>query len=370
MKCLFFEAFYGGSHKDFADGLGAHSTHRIDLVTLPARFWKWRMRGAAFQLFQQVPDPQGYDVFFTSSMTGLADIRALWRQQTPPCIVYFHENQFSYPLAPGEKRDYQYAFSNLSTALHADRVVFNSRYQRRAFLREARDFINRLPDYRPRWLVDAIEAKSSIIHPGCHFPSLPLDLQAPAMDPPLIIWNHRWEFDKGPELFFQALDAVARRGRRFTVALLGQRFETVPVAFRQGIERHRQRIVHIGFVPRKEDYYSWLRRATVVISTAVQENFGISVVEAVRMGCFPLLPQRLSYPELVPLAFHLECLYEDPSELIAKLDDLLVRPAAYRQKARVLGRHMARFAWDRMVSPYDELLRQTAAGENSSPQRC
>ncbi|MBW2579340.1 MAG: DUF3524 domain-containing protein, partial [Deltaproteobacteria bacterium] len=38
MKFLFLEPFYGGSHRDFADGWIKHSRHRFDLFTLPARF--------------------------------------------------------------------------------------------------------------------------------------------------------------------------------------------------------------------------------------------------------------------------------------------------------------------------------------------
>ena len=47
MKFLFLEPFFGGSHRYFSEGLSQHSRYRIDLVTLPARFWNWRMRGAA-----------------------------------------------------------------------------------------------------------------------------------------------------------------------------------------------------------------------------------------------------------------------------------------------------------------------------------
>jgi hypothetical protein len=41
LRFLFLEPFFGGSHKDFAQGLVSHSRHKIDSVTLPARFWKW-----------------------------------------------------------------------------------------------------------------------------------------------------------------------------------------------------------------------------------------------------------------------------------------------------------------------------------------
>ena len=40
LKFLFLEPFFGGSHREFAKGLISHSRHRIDLMTLPARFWR------------------------------------------------------------------------------------------------------------------------------------------------------------------------------------------------------------------------------------------------------------------------------------------------------------------------------------------
>ena len=61
MRFLFIEPFYGGSHRDFADGWVAHSRHTIELVTLPARFWKWRMRGAALYLVPRIGPVDGYD---------------------------------------------------------------------------------------------------------------------------------------------------------------------------------------------------------------------------------------------------------------------------------------------------------------------
>ena len=32
---LFLEPFFGGSHRDFAEGLIAHTSHKIELMTLP-----------------------------------------------------------------------------------------------------------------------------------------------------------------------------------------------------------------------------------------------------------------------------------------------------------------------------------------------
>ena len=47
----------------------------------------------------------------------------------------------------------------------------------------------------------------------------------------------------------------------------------------------------------KEEYYDLLRRAKVVVSYALQENFGFAVQEATYLGCVPVLPNRLVYPE-------------------------------------------------------------------------
>ena len=113
MKFLFLEPFYGGSHRDFADGWVQHSRHRLDLVTLPARFWKWRMRGAALHFAKKVQTPADYDGLITSSLMSLSDLKALWGADCPRALVYFHENQLSYPLPPGEVMDYQFGFTEL-----------------------------------------------------------------------------------------------------------------------------------------------------------------------------------------------------------------------------------------------------------------
>jgi hypothetical protein len=126
-RFLFLEPFYGGSHRAFADGLVSRSRHRIDLHTMPDRFWKWRMRGAALHFFRQVAEPDHYDGLITTDLMSLSDLRALWGSRCPPALVYFHENQLSYPLPPGETMDYQFAFTDITTGLAADRILFNSR---------------------------------------------------------------------------------------------------------------------------------------------------------------------------------------------------------------------------------------------------
>lgn len=50
----------------------------------------------------------------------------------------------------------------------------------------------------------------------------------------------------------------------------------------------------------KEQYYDTLAKSKVAFSSALQETFGICMLEAAALGCYPILPNRLSYPETFP----------------------------------------------------------------------
>jgi glycosyltransferase involved in cell wall biosynthesis len=359
MKFLFLEPFYGGSHRDFADGWIKHSRHHLDLVTLPARFWKWRMRGAALYLAKKVQAPADYDGLITSSLMSLADLKALWGADCPRALVYFHENQLSYPLPAGESMDYQFGFTDVTTGLVADRVLFNSQTHMDAFFGTLPGFIRMMPEYRPNWVVKEIRKKATVLHPGCNFPAgqaklRPWDLS----ESPLIIWNHRWEFDKSPETFFSALESVLSAGFEFRLALLGENFQVVPKPFLTAKEKYGERIVHYGFEVSKEKYQDWLKQGVIVVSTAIQENFGISIVEAIRHGCYPLLPNSLSYPELIPEEHQTDCLYNNQRELVEKLITVLENPGECSDKRVGLASHMARYSWELVIDKYDEELEE------------
>ncbi|MGD2149311.1 MAG: DUF3524 domain-containing protein [Desulfobacterales bacterium] len=362
MRFLFLEPFFGGSHKDFAQGLVSHSRHEIDLVTLPDRFWKWRMRGAALYFVKKIPSLKDYHGLITTDLMSLSDLKSLWRQPPLPSLVYFHENQLTYPLAPGEHMDYQFGFTDITTALAADRVLFNSYTHFNAFFRKLPDFLNMMPEYRPKWVVDEIRNKADVLYPGCHFSSSGgwLGSVPPADLPPLIIWNHRWEFDKNPKDFFDALDAVLERGLNFHLALLGENFQMFPKEFIAAKERYQNRVVCYGYEASREKYHEWLLQGTIVISTAKQENFGISVIEAIRFGCIPLLPDRLSYPEIIPKAFHDDFFYQDQNELVEKLCFFILNYPKFQRKCQNLSEAMGRFAWENLIDRYDEILEKLA----------
>jgi glycosyltransferase involved in cell wall biosynthesis len=360
LKFLFLEPFWGGSHKDFAQGLISHSRHRIDIVSLPARYWKWRMRGAALHFMGHNLPLKNYDGLIVTDLMSLADFKALAGSSCPPTLTYFHENQLTYPLAPGETMDFQYGFTDITTALSAECVVFNSKYHFKSFFSTLPGFLGMMPEYRPIWAVQKIRDKSTVLYPGCRFPS---EKKGPTFSnafPPLILWNHRWEFDKNPKAFFDAIDAVSKRGLDFQLALLGEDFRNVPDEFITARRRYGDRIVHYGYVKKKNTYFWWLSKASIVISTSNQENFGVSVVEAIRHGCLPLLPKRLVYPEIIPKAFQGDFLYEDQADLVEKLALAISNYLQFREKIELLSDAMGMYAWDNLIDAYDAKLQTMA----------
>ena len=362
MKFLFLEPFYGGSHQDFADGLVAETRHQIELVTMPARFWKWRMRGAALYFIKNIGSLSNYDGLIATDLMSISDFKTLYGPDCPPVLVYFHENQLTYPIAPNERIDYQFGFTDITTALAADRILFNSKFHFNAFFSALPGFIHMMPEFQPEWVVDEIKIKSGVLHPGCRFASAPPPMSDVRGLPPLIIWNHRWEFDKNPGDFFNALDSVFSRGFDFRIALLGENFQTVPKEFISAKERYGDRIVHYGHVESRKEYQNWLSRGSIVISTSTQENFGISMVEAMRHGCLPLAPNRLSYPEIIPEEVHADFIYDSQTDLIDKLSGLISNPSQFKDQRKMLSDKMGCFAWENQIGYYDEALEKLAAG--------
>lgn len=356
LNILFLEPFYGGSHKDFATGLCQHSAHKVDILTLPPKFWKWRMRGASLYFLQQIDNLSSYDLIFATDMMDIADFKALAGPGCPPIVFYFHENQLSYPLGPHGKKDSHLGFTNIISAAAADAVIFNSRFHRDDFFKSARLLVNQMPDNQPKWIMDAIEKKTSVVYPGCRFSSRGIPIKENDLDRPLIVWNHRWEYDKNPDLFFKTLAALKSRGGKFYLALMGEQYTVIPKVFKKAKDDFREELLAYGFQESGEAYRSWLAKGTVVVSTAIQENFGISVMEAIAHGCFPILPKRLSYPELIPEYLHDSVIYSTDSGLETRLEQVLTDPDKFLSARRCLADHASGFSWEILIKEYDRLM--------------
>jgi glycosyltransferase involved in cell wall biosynthesis len=230
-------------------------------------------------------------------MLNLAEFMALVPVEIAslPKVIYFHENQLTYPVRVEDERDYQFAMTNFTSALAADAVWFNSRFHLDSFLTVLVKFLKSMPDNQPIREVEEIRAKSSVYPPGIE--DLP---QRPSRKPgPMrILWAARWEHDKNPEDFFAALEILKKNNIRFEISVIGQSFRDRPEIFDAAKIQFEDDIIRWGYQQSRQEYVNSLHEADVIVSTANHEFFGLSVLEAVSAGVYPLVPNRLSYPEI------------------------------------------------------------------------
>lgn len=360
MRILATEPYYGGSHRAVLDGL----VERIDadwtLLTLPARKWKWRMRGSAITFAAELRERSAaraaagetgpvFDLVFASTFVNLAELYGLAGPALAgvPCALYFHENQFAYPNRHTAEWDYQFPLTNITSALTATACVFNTEYTRRTFVGEIDVFMREFPDHNPRDLADAIEAKSSVIAPP--FDPAPFDAVPVVRGArPRIVWPHRWEHDKDPGAFFRAVARLAQEGLNFEVAVAGQSFRETEEPMRDAAAALGDRLVHVGEPASRAQYAALLAGSDIAVSTAANEFFGLAMIEACYAGCTPVVPDRLAYPDVYPAEFR----YDGDDALVARLRSLVLeRPAP--GAARALA---AAYTFETLVGEYEALF--------------
>ena len=364
MNITLIEPFFTGSHAAWANAYARHSAHDITILSLSGNYWKWRMHGGAVTLARKFMNTDGRpDLILATDMLDLTTFLALTRRHTAhiPVALYFHENQLCYPWSPTDRdvihqRDQHYGFINYASALAADLVLFNSGYHHQAFFKALARFLKQFPPPQEENTVDAIRRKSRVLHLGLDLPKLdgperPHVEENDPDQPPLILWNHRWEYDKNPEEFFQALFRMDEQGLDFRVAVLGEQFGRNAPVFDAAREKLKNIILQWGYAEDFDQYAYWLHRADLIPITSHQEFFGASLVEAVYCGCYPLLPNRLTYPELIPHETHSELFYRDFEDLVDKLSRALrSMEAIRRQNFRYC---VEKYSWRYMAPEYD-----------------
>lgn len=363
LNILLVEPYFGGSHAAWATGYQQHSKHKVTLLTLPAQFWKWRMQGGAVTLARLFEERACQpDLIVASDMLDLTIFRALTGVDVP-CVLYFHENQLTYPQNTRQNHGWQYGFINYVSALAADFCLFNSGFHRDTFFDTLPRMLKHFADYNE---LDSIRALRQ------HCDVLPLGLGLQRLDTcrpqgavrnqePLIMWNHRWEEDKNPRLFLDTLCQLKDDGLSFKVVLAGENTRQRTPEFETACRYLGPRIVqHYGYIEHFADYARWLWQADYAVSTAYQDFFGIAVAEAMYCECVPLLPHRLNYPALIPESQQAACLYDNDG-LYALLKQHLSVDAPVADTA-ALRASISRYDWAQMAAVYDAVFIRLAAG--------
>lgn len=324
---LLLSAYDAVSHQLWRQRLcGALGDFRWTTLSLPARHFAWRIRsnGLHWAYQQKQTLEQHFDLIIATSMVDLATLRGLCPKLGQiPTVLYFHENQFAYPAGRQRKGNIEPLLVPVYSALCADRILFNTEYNRRSFLQGVTALSTALPEPFPQQALQQLEQARVI----------PVPLPAPVASKPAetdthclnVIWNHRWEYDKGPELLLQIVWQCCEQGLPVRFHIVGQQFREQPKEFAEidrllgefsataGMKRGA-----FGCLPENE-YRELLAQGDVVLSTALHDFQGLAIQEACLSGCSPLAPDELAYPEYLPKA----CLYEhaasdaDTGQLVA-----------------------------------------------------
>lgn len=330
-RILVLSGYDAASHRRWREQMIAmFSGFEWQSLVLPARFFRWRIRGNPLSWLSEPVLQERWDLIIATSMVDLATLRGLHpRLANTPSLLYMHENQFAFPVSRGQNTSVDPQMVNLYSALSADCVVFNSGWNRDSFLDGVDSFCQKLPDRVPEGLIETLRDKSRVI-------PVPIEDRLFAERPsladrncPHLLWNHRWEYDKGPDRLLNLLQVLEQRSVPFRLSLVGERFRRYPKAFDRIRERFDPCIEHWGFLESREDYDHLLRQADIVVSTALHDFQGLSMLEAMAAGCVPLAPDRLAYREYVP-ADNLYASHETDPEREARaaadgLEQLLAR---------------------------------------------
>lgn len=321
------------------------------LISMPARHFSWRIRANSLWLAGQIPRRPRFDLIIATSMTDLSYLAMRRELAATPRLVYFHENQFAYANA---EIDLDICLLQVKTALAADKLVFNTRYNQDSFTAGARDFFLQFPDFPPAGVEQEITHKSSVL-------PVPIEVQrtdkARLPEKRRILWNHRWEHDKGPELLLAILDDLESSGFDFELVLCGQRFRAIPEALQVVLRRHAEKIVLNEFIEDANAYHAAMRGCGIVLSTALHDFQGLSILEAAALGCIPVVPDRLAYREYVPNRFRYACGRDDRLVEARGAASKIIAVANGELTAEGLGEAIfSEFGWPSWQRRYRELI--------------
>lgn len=296
-------------------------------LSLPPRHFSWRTRGSSLAFathYRAQIEAFEPTMIVATSMVDMAALRGFFPHYANiPWVCYFHENQFAYPNAVERKGLVDQQLTSIYAALSADRILFNSQFNLDSFRRGAKQLFKQLPDFSAPELIDHLSDKTSVI-------PVPIAEDAYRADESVngqlnLVWNHRWEYDKGPDRLGLFVDLLVQRQLNFRLHVVGQQFRRVPSALQQLLAKYEGScfLGHVGFIQERADYLALLAGSSHVVSTAIHDFQGLSLLEGAAAGCSVVAPDRLAYPEWFASQCHYSTVKPSMEEAEAAVEALL-----------------------------------------------
>ncbi|MEC9491337.1 tRNA-queuosine alpha-mannosyltransferase domain-containing protein [Flexistipes sp.] len=363
IKILLLSAYEAKSHKCWRKFMEENFTkYKFTSVVLPPRFFSWRIHGnpLIFREYETEKLTENYDLIIATSMCDVATIKGFFPNLAGiPVIVYFHENQFAYPETERVKSYQDAQIKSINSAAVAEKLLFNSFYNMQTFLEEGEKLLKKMPDFNKIKIFEKLAAKSEVLP----VPIYPLGFdKKTANNTPVILWNHRWEYDKAPERFFQAINKLRNKGYSFKLNVVGQQFRRQPECFDKYKNIFRDEILHWGYIKDIDKYHEILRNSDFVVSASLHEFQGLAVLEAVSAGAVPVVPDRMAYREIFQdiyrYASHKNEPEKDISALVEKMEIFIEK---YNKGEYIPTPDISGFYVSNLKSRYERVFAQIIA---------
>jgi glycosyltransferase involved in cell wall biosynthesis len=351
---LVLSPYDASSHNYWWRGVVRHLPEfTFSVHTLPGRYFSWRFRGNSLT-FHDTDFGGDHELLLCTSMTDLSALRGMNASvRNLPAMMYFHENQFAYPTSEPPSHLLERQVTSLYGALAADLLAFNSAYNRDTFLVGVDSLLVKLPDGVPSGIAETLQQRSVIL-------PVPLDTaeiiasgeRHRTSESLVLVWNHRWEADKGVDRLLALMRVLVARSFDFKLHILSGDTRKVPAEMVavQALLDATGHLGHVGFVSSRDGYLKILADADVVLSTAEHEFQGLAVLEAVANGCVPLVPDRLAYRELFAEP------YRYPVGSIQTEADLAADRLAQLVSAGTRAPDVSHLTWTALAGDYRRLL--------------
>jgi glycosyltransferase involved in cell wall biosynthesis len=138
----------------------------------------------------------------------------------------------------------------------------------------------------------------------------------------LIICN-RFDYEKRPNLSLDFARILKERNPDLNIVVTTSRKEFKSnrqwlVQLARSMDRDGIISIHAGLT--KAEYHHFLAESKVMLSNTIEENFGYVVAEACHYGCYPIVQNAFSHPELV---MDDSLMFDDEDEIIGKIETVL-----------------------------------------------
>lgn len=114
-----------------------------------------------------------------------------------------------------------------------------------------------------------------------------------------VVFPHRYDFEKNPDVYCDVVEKLSGKGIDF-ILTTGRKKLTGTANYHRANKLASEGKIHIYEGLSKIDYYNLLLNSMVVFSSAKQDTIGNCILEAITLGCTPVVNTGVSYEEFLP----------------------------------------------------------------------